>query len=628
MPASPNTKEIILNCMPPSTVSSPSAALSILKAYLCKHGYSVRIIYWNILLHNLENEFTWNKCQNVQGASTLIYAAYLAVRNNNKSLFNEVKAALQTILPVMLNEKGFFDEHIVKYADKLEVFIDNYLESIDFSGVLYFGFSVNDSQWILASVIAEKIKKRNPNVPIVISGINTSKVAIAFLDSFKQFDFAVKGECEDSFLEFSDFILNLCDISKFNVERTYYRENEIVKESHTKKRLFFDLSEREMFPDFTDFFYCREQAEIAHLVFFLDIEVSRGCHWNRCHFCYLNKGIKFLLKSVEKISQEIRYLISTYDVFRFRFFGNDLIGNDLKRFHFLLDELTIIKKDNPNFVIISGEIITFGLSYITIKKMSEAGFINIQIGFESASNSLLKKINKKNTFSSNLNVIKHCIDVGINVLGANILFNLLEETDEDICEAIENLRFFRFIFNEKNLFILEPIHLIINSSSKYFKAISEKKQEYIPHSNLYGAFSNYFDEETKWIFFDFSLNRKNLKWNYFTDMHYYYKNNTYKYKFIHKNDRIVYQEFLNNEIIEQIEFEKNELCIFILNYCYDKPISVHELYELHLKENRNCSYSIDDIIEKVGILFYQGLLYRTPDYLEIVSIVNVNKQEL
>jgi len=39
-------KEIILNCMPPSNVGSPSAALSILKAYLCKHGHAV---YWNCL---------------------------------------------------------------------------------------------------------------------------------------------------------------------------------------------------------------------------------------------------------------------------------------------------------------------------------------------------------------------------------------------------------------------------------------------------------------------------------------------------------------------------------------------------------------------------------------------------
>jgi len=113
-------KEIILNCLPPFPIDCPAAAASILKAYLCKHGYSVKVIYWNILLYNLENEFTWNKCQNVKGASTLIYTAYLSVQTKNVSLYNEVKAALQSIFPVMLNEKNFFDEHIEKYALKLE----------------------------------------------------------------------------------------------------------------------------------------------------------------------------------------------------------------------------------------------------------------------------------------------------------------------------------------------------------------------------------------------------------------------------------------------------------------------------------------------------------------------------
>ena len=31
------------------------------------------------------------------------------------------------------------------------------------------------------------------------------------------------------------------------------------------------------------------------------------------------------------------------------------------------------------------------------------------------------------------------------------------------------------------------------------------------------------------------------------------------------------------------------------------------------------------LVEKIDTLFHQGLLYRTPDYNEITSIVNINK---
>jgi len=68
------------------------------------------------------------------------------------------------------------------------------------------------------------------------------------------------------------------------------------------------------------------------------------------------------------------------------------------------------------------------------------------------------------------------------------------------------------------LFALIPFSLSINSSSRYFKAISENRQEYLPKINLYHkAFLNTFDKETQWHFFEFSLNHKDAKWDYFTE---------------------------------------------------------------------------------------------------------------
>ena len=616
-------KEIILNCLPPFPIGSPSAAASILKAYLCRHGHSVKVIYWNILLYNLENEFTWNKCQNVQGASTLIYAAYLAVKTKNNSLYNEVKAALQTIFPVMLNEKKFFDDHIEKYTLELEHSIDNYLDCIDFNNILYVGFSMNMNQWILASVIAEKIKKRVPKMPVIAGGITTGKIAKLFLDIFKQFDITIWGEGETALLELTHFLLNLNDFSKYDVERSFYRENSFVKESSTKNCTFLDLSEKELYQDFSDFFEYRNQLGINVPVDYLVVEGGRGCHWNRCHFCYLNKGYEYRQKSVEKIVLEIQKMISTYGILSFRFLDSDIIGNDMNRFHTLLERLGKIKKEHIDFTIIGAEIISYDLSYTIIEKMREAGIHLIQIGFESTCDNLLKKVDKKNTFASNLNTIKHCLNGGIQLGGTHVLYNLLEENEDDIYESIENLRFFRFVMGEKRGFVLHPLDLSVSSVSKYFNTISDNKQGYLPNINLYHkAFLNILDEETQWHFFEFSLNHKDPKWGYFTDMHYHYTNNTYEYKFIHENGKIIYQEFLNNELTEHIEFDKKELYLPILDYCYDKPISIQKLRSILLEHEMDCE--METLVEKVDTLFYQGLLYRTPNYNEITSIVNIN----
>ena len=54
-----------------------------------------------------------------------------------------------------------------------------------------------------------------------------------------------------------------------------------------------------------------------------------------------------------------------------------------------------IKNEYPRYQIVLAEIITKDLDYVTIKKMFDAGIIYAQIGYESASSILLKKINKK-----------------------------------------------------------------------------------------------------------------------------------------------------------------------------------------------------------------------------------------
>lgn len=127
----------------------------------------------------------------------------------------------------------------------------------------------------------------------------------------------------------------------------------------------------------------------------IPIERSRGCHWNRCKFCYLNRGYKYRLKSTEKLYEEIVYMIENYGVYEFEFLDNDFIGTDLQQFETLLKVLAKIKKIYPDFRIIAAEVITKDLNHLLLKKMYEIGVDYVQIGYESTSNNLLKKIIKK-----------------------------------------------------------------------------------------------------------------------------------------------------------------------------------------------------------------------------------------
>lgn len=147
-------------------------------------------------------------------------------------------------------------------------------------------------------------------------------------------------------------------------------------------------------------------AQIGNLLtkkqIIIPIESGRGCHWNRCHFCYLNNGYKFRRKSPEKVKTEMLLQISKYGVYNFEFLDNDIIGNDFQYFGDLLSLLVSIRESYALFSIKMAEIITKNMPWKMIKQMRIANFENVQIGYESPSEQLLSLISKKNTFASNL----------------------------------------------------------------------------------------------------------------------------------------------------------------------------------------------------------------------------------
>jgi hypothetical protein len=74
-------------------------------------------------------------------------------------------------------------------------------EKINLSDTLLCGFSMKMDSWLVSSIIAEKMKKIAPELPIIIVGINTKCTAQIFLKCFPQFDMAVRGEGEIALLQ-------------------------------------------------------------------------------------------------------------------------------------------------------------------------------------------------------------------------------------------------------------------------------------------------------------------------------------------------------------------------------------------------------------------------------------------
>ncbi|GHV35884.1 hypothetical protein FACS1894178_6380 [Bacteroidia bacterium] len=545
----------------------------------------------------------------------------MVYHSKNKILYDDFREELHKSYPdKSMNDRFFFENHIQKYATKLDKIINNILSKIDMDNILFWGFSIKMDAWIAAAIIAKKIKKLKPDVPIIIGGINTKKTAEAFLNNFSQFDMAVWGEGEETIIQIAEFLKNQ-DSGFSNIVNLAYRNKDKVHCSNKVKRNYANLSLPDIYPDYADFF-SQQKALKLNTGNIIPVEGGRGCHWNKCKFCYLNEDYRYRLKTVKKICLEIRFMIKKYKVYDFEFLDNDFLGLDAQSSNELLDGLLNIKNDFPKFRIVTVEVITKGLTCGIIKKMFDAGVIYAQIGYESTSDKLLNKIRKKNSFASNLFYVKTSMRYKVPLNSVNVLLNMPDETEKDIDEAINNLTFLRFF--------LHPYHfrhrlfpVMVNSSSKYYKKIQQEKDLWIVSNISYNFLKNFIKEEYYWDILTFSKQEVHEKWNDFKQREKYYLDNRHTYSVKNEKDNFVYLEYCNGKKICELNAKHNSLDFQILHHTNNQVVSLDELKIILNINPLSESFTEEEIIVSIDLLYQKYLIYHSPDYTEIVSVINM-----
>lgn len=620
-------KYILLNWLTPGLVEIPSPAMSVLKSYLTSYGYTVKVEYWNMKMMKLEDDFIWHyigENGRTEDLATLIYCNYLAFKYDDHEAKNKVKSVLIRIRPSILSVDPYYiDRHMATYYHKLDIAIDEEIENINWDEILYAGFPAKLYQWIPASILCDKIKEFSPNTIIILGGIGTKDAAIDYLTNFPQFDFATWGEGETIMKQFSDTLSGKSEKSHiYKIPNIAFRCENGIHTSVFPLHDFSDLNDANTEPTFTDYFIQKEKYNINQ-VSYLFIEGSRGCHWRKCHFCYLNTGYKNRIKNAKNIALYIEKCIKEYHVSNFTFLDNDVVANDFKRFNLLLDYLLDIKSSHPDFSIIMAEIITKDFTENLIRKMSLAGFQRVQIGYESPSDRLLKKIDKKNTFASNLLFIKFAFKYNIKIGGMNVITGLIEETYSDVVEAIENIRFMRFFLRR---YKHNMSRLAIMKSSRYYDATKED-----------GAFtlSNIYDKLpstmiTKKAMYDCNIVEKvrlgaKSVWDDFTKVENYYRENEFCYNIYDIGASVLYQEYLNGEKINEIEIEKNSLEYHILVQANSKILSDTELFEM-IKQSEMYKNMLDcEVFNVLEELRNEGLLYISSNNSELLTIIDIKE---
>ena len=274
--------------------------------------------------------------------------------------------------------------------------------------------------------------KKELDVTIVVGGVHPTLYPNDLIYENSPVDYAVIGEGEVTMFELAENILHQQDASKTK-GCAYFKDKMVLTETRPYIEnlddipiLPYELINME--------FYLRPTVLMVRTVFIsgMYLFTGRGCPYN-CRFCAAkniwNRKVRF--RSCKSVVDEIEYLIKTYSIDGIYIF-DDTFAITKDRVIEICNE---IKRRKLNFVW-GCETRVNTITDVMVKAMKSAGCIQIDFGVESGSQRVLDDLCKGITIDQIKTAFKICKDNKINTF-ANILFNTIDENEEDVKETID-----------------------------------------------------------------------------------------------------------------------------------------------------------------------------------------------
>jgi len=260
-----------------------------------------------------------------------------------------------------------------------EPILNNYIDLILQEETDIIGFSAYYTNIIPTTYVIDEIKKRKPNVTIIIGGPECHE---GYFKKPSNVDYYFVGESEQNILDF----LN-------NWEEGNKPDKESIGSLYSDTRIDIDSLP---YPDYSDFDLTKYWGKNS-----ICAEISRGCV-AKCTYCTEVYYWKFRDRGAQTVVDEIEYQVKKYDI-KFIQFVDSLMNGNLKEFRKFCQE--IVDRDLKiqwwGYARADGRM---DLDFYEL--MAASGAQGFNYGFESGSDKVLKAINKKNTVAEiNQNII-------------------------------------------------------------------------------------------------------------------------------------------------------------------------------------------------------------------------------
>lgn len=316
----------------------------------------------------------------------------------------------------------------------VEKTITSWLNSQEFGSYHLIGFSVCFDQLLSSLYAAQWIKRHYPNIPIVFGGSSCcGSIGKSLINTFDQIDYVIDGEGEQAILE---LLQNLTERQTKIPPAVLTKEVDTIQSNISHSQL--DITNLPT-PDFADYFkQLPKTFPEQPFLPIIPVEFSRGCWWSKCTFCNLNiQWCGYRFKKAEQTAKEITEHCQRFDCLDFTFTDNALPPKEADRF---FEAVANQEKDFRFFAEIRA--IT---SATKLKSYHEGGLNGVQVGIESLSNSLLKKMAKGMSVIENIAIMKYCSANAIQLDG-NLIIGFPSSSQQEVNETVENIDFI-FPFN-------------------------------------------------------------------------------------------------------------------------------------------------------------------------------------
>ncbi len=431
------SEKLLLVSAPWPLYSRPSIQIGTLKAFLRKKFPDLKVDAHHFYLKVAE-AIGYRRYQAISERTWLAESVYAAL------LYPERMDTVENFFYRQAKGKPLLQKIVFKnLASQVREVSEAFIHGVDWGDYVLAGFSMCLCQLTASLYFIREVKKRFPNLLIVVGGsMFTGDATRNLFKTFPEINVVVNGEGE---LPLSRLVSDLRKSRSFG-EMAHVKGIVTPESTENKASAFFnqmmELSDLSP-PDYDDYFELL-QSFSPEKTFFptLPMEMSRGCWWHRpledgkstgCAFCNLNLQWEgYRAKKTMQTVSEIDHLTTKYKTLSVAFMDNLL---PLKTSKDIFTRIGKLKKD----LLLFGEIRATTPRHI-LADMRIAGMKEVQIGIEALSTRLLRKLNKGTTAIQNIEIMKHCETLGISN-SSNLILCFPGSDQKDVDETLRNLEF-------------------------------------------------------------------------------------------------------------------------------------------------------------------------------------------